>query len=94
VLVVSCTLLEIPEGLSLPAMEAMFAATRASIASLRDAGSAVEVVVPGDEMLEVSGWGLHLMDFSRAAAAYQAGLRQGAAEADRLVAAWRPTRSG
>ncbi|HET9690036.1 MAG TPA: patatin-like phospholipase family protein [Acidimicrobiales bacterium] len=88
VVVVSCTLLEIPAGLAPPAMEAVFAATRAQIDGLRNAGSLVEVVVPGAEMLEVSGWGMNLMDFSRAAAAFEAGRRQGAEEAARIGAAW------
>lgn len=88
VVVVSCTLLDIPEGLGMDAMAAVFAATRAQIAGLAQAGSRVETIVPGDEMLEISGFGLNLMDFSLAGAAYEAGLRQGKAEADRLSRVW------
>jgi NTE family protein len=88
VLVVSCTLLDVPEGLAMPALDAMFAATRGQIDGLRDGGSQVEVIVPGAEMLEVSGWGMNLMDFGQAGAAYDAGLRQGDEEAGRLKQFW------
>ena len=88
VVAVSCTLLELPEGFGDPALDAMLAGSRAQLDSLRDGGSKVEVVVPGDEFLEVSGWGLELMDFTKAGAAFQAGLRQGGAEAGRLAALW------
>lgn len=88
VLVISCTLLEVPEGFALPTLEAVFAATRAQLDELRENGSKVETVVPGPEMLEVSGWGMNLMDFTLAGAAYEAGLRQGEAEATRLAGFW------
>lgn len=88
VLAVSCTLLELPAGLADPTIEAMLAASRAQIDSLRTGGSKVEAVVPGEEFLEVSGWGLNLMDFTQAAAAYEAGVRQGALEAKRLEGFW------
>ncbi|MCU4186104.1 patatin-like phospholipase family protein [Acidiferrimicrobium sp. IK] len=90
VVAVSCTLLSLPEGFGDPTLEAMLAGTQAQIDSLRDGGSKVETVVPGDEFLEVSGWGLNLMDFTRAEAAYQAGVRQAALEAPRLSALWTP----
>lgn len=88
VLAVSCTLLDIPPELSTPALEAMFGATRAQLQGLRDSGASVETIVPGAEMLEISGWGLNLMDFGAAAAAYEAGVRQGKDEADRLRSFW------
>lgn len=88
VLAVSCTLLELPEGFADPALDAVFGATRAQIEGLRRAGAKVETIVPGAEMLEVSGWGLNLMDFSRASAAFDAGLRQGEQEALRLSGFW------
>ena len=88
VVAVSCTLLELPEGLVPPEMQAVFAATLAAFDGLRRGGSRVEVVVPGQEMLEVSGFGLNLMDFTKAGAAFEAGKRQAADEADRLRAAW------
>ena len=88
VVVVSCTLLTVPEGFGDPALDAMLAGTRAQIDSLRDGGAKVEAITPGDEFLEVSGWGLNLMDFTKAAAAYDAGVRQGALEAGRLAGIW------
>jgi NTE family protein len=88
VLAVSCVLLEMPEGFVEPTMEALLAATVAQLDSLRDGGAKVETIVPGEEFLEVSGWGLYLMDFTRATAAFEAGLRQGAAEAGRLAGFW------
>lgn len=88
VLVVSCTVLEIPDGFDLPGVDAMLGATLAQLDRLREAGSKVESVVPGTEMLEISGWGMNLMDFSRTGDAYEAGLRQGEAEAARLGGFW------
>ena len=88
VLAVSCTLLDLPPGMAVPAVEAVFRAIRSRIDGLAAAGSRVEAVVPGAEMLEISGWGLNLMDFSRTDAAYEAGVRQGRAEAGRLAAFW------
>jgi NTE family protein len=88
VLAVSCTLLELPPGFSTPAMDAVFGATRAQLDGLRDGGSKVEAIVPGAEMLEISGWGLELMDFTRARAAYEAGVRQGEEESARLAGFW------
>jgi NTE family protein len=88
VVAVSCTLIEIPPELSTPELDAMFGATRGRLEELRRAGAGVEVVVPNQEMLEISGWGMNLMDFTAAGAAYQAGLRQGRSEAARLAALW------
>jgi NTE family protein len=88
VLAVSCILLEIPPDYSMPGLDALFAATRARIDSLRSGGSVVEAIVPGPEMLEVSGAGANLMDFRRAADAYEAGLRQAKVEAARVAGCW------
>lgn len=88
VLAVSCTLLELPPEFSMPVFDAVFAATRKQLDGLRDGGSKVETIVPGPEMLEVSGYGLNLMDFTRAGAAYEAGVRQGEQEAARLAGFW------
>ncbi len=90
VLVVSCLLLEIPPEFSTPAFDALFAATRGQLDSLRAGGSRVETIVPGAEMLEVSGAGANLMDFTRTADAYEAGLHQGQVEARRLAGFWEP----
>ena len=88
VLAVSCIPLEIPEGFGIPALDLVLGATRAQLDQLRSDGSKVETIVPGEEMLDISGWGLNLMDFTRAAAAYEAGVRQGEAEAARLSGFW------
>lgn len=88
VLAVSCTLLEVPEDFGMPALDAVMGATRAQLDRLRYDGSKVEVIVPGAEMLDISGFGLNLMDFTLAAAAYEAGIRQGESEASRLAGFW------
>lgn len=88
VLAVSCLLLEIPPEFSTPVFDALFAATRGQLDSLRSGGSKVETIVPGAEMLEVSGAGANLMDFTRTADAYEAGVRQGKVEAGRLAGFW------
>ena len=88
VLAVSCTLLEVPEEFGLPALDAVMGATRSQLDRLRDGGSKVEVIVPGAEMLDISGYGLNLMDFSLAVVAYAAGIRQGESEAARLEGFW------
>lgn len=88
VLAISCTLLEIPEEFAIPTLDAVMAATRSQLDRLRSDGSKVETIVPAEEMLEISGWGLNLMDFTRAASAYEAGVRQGEAEAARLGGFW------
>jgi NTE family protein len=88
VLAVSCLLLEVPSELSTPAFDALLAATRAQLDSLRAGGSRVETIIPGLDMLEVSGGGANLMDFSRTADAYEAGVQQGRVEAARLAGFW------
>lgn len=86
--VVSCTLLELPWQLPVAFLEEILSATRRRVDLLRSRADQVVTVVPGPRMLEVSEWGLALMDFDRAAAAYDAGLEQAEAEADRLLAGW------
>lgn len=94
VLALSCTMLEIPEGFGevlgegMEAYEAVLKATRDQLDGLAAGGAKVEVILPGQEMLEISGWGMHLMDFSRAAAAYEAGVHQGEAEAECVGGTW------
>ena len=90
VLAVSCTLLELPPEFALPMFDAVFGPTRKQLDSLRESGSKVETIVPGAEMLEVSGFGLNLMDFTLTGAAYEAGVRQGEQEAARLAGFWAP----
>jgi NTE family protein len=88
VLAVSCLLLELPPEFSTPAFDVLLAASRAQLDSLLAGGSKVETIVPAQEMLEVSGAGANLMDFSRTADAYEAGLRQGQVEGGRLARFW------
>ena len=88
VIAVSCLPLALPEGFSDPMFDAILGQTQAELAAVREAGGALETIEPGEEFLEVSGWGANLMDPGRAAPAYQAGLRQAGAEADRMRALW------
>jgi NTE family protein len=90
VIAVSCFILELPEGMSDPAFDAIAAELQAEFEALRAGGSALEIIAPGEEFLDISGWGFNLMDPSRAAAAYDAGVRQAALEAERLRAVWSP----
>lgn len=88
VVVVSCTPLTLPEGLSNPIFDALVGSVQTEIATLESSGSKVEAIEPNAAMLEVSGWGTALMDTSRAAAAFEVGLEQGTAEADRIGSLW------
>jgi NTE family protein len=88
VIVVSCLAMVLPAGINDPVFDAIAAQIEAELAVLRDGGAAVEIIAPGAEFLEVSGWGAELMNPSRVAGAYEAGVRQAAAEADRLRALW------
>lgn len=88
IVAVSCTVLDVPEGLDLPGLDAMLASTRGKLDALRRGGAKVQTVLPGPEMLEISEWGLNLMDFGRAAAAYDAGIRQGEELAGDLSGLW------
>ncbi len=88
VIVVSCLAMALPEGITDPVFVATAAQIEAELAVLRDGGAAVEIISPGAEFLEVSGWGTELMNPSRVSGAYGAGVRQAAAEADRLQAIW------
>jgi NTE family protein len=88
VIAVSCLPLALPEGFSDPMFDAILGQTQAELAAVREAGGTLGTIEPGEEFLEVSGWGANLMDPGRAAPAYQAGLRQAEAEADRMRAVW------
>jgi NTE family protein len=88
VIVVSCLAMALPEGISDPVFDATARQIETELAVLREGGAAVEVIGPGAEFLEVSGWGAELMNPSRVAGAYEAGVRQAAAEAGRLRAFW------
>ena len=88
VVVVSCMAMVLPEGISDPMFEAMAAQIENELAVLHNVGAAVEIIGPGAEFLEVSGWGAELMNPARVPGAYEAGVRQAAVEADRLRALW------
>jgi len=87
VVAISCFALEMPEEVSDPTFDAINAALGAELDTVRRSGS-LEVVVPGPEFLELSGWGLQLMVFSRAEPAFGVGLRQADAEAEGLRRLW------
>jgi NTE family protein len=61
----------------------------AEVDGLRDGGATAELVEPDAQFVEISGNGMHLMDASRAPAAYDAGVALGKQEAERLGACWR-----
>jgi NTE family protein len=88
--VVSCFPLSLPEGLSDPMFEALVAQMQSELDSVRRSGARVGVVAPGEEFLDISGWGLHLMDASRSPAAFEAGRRQAVSEAPQLGPVWAP----
>ena len=88
VLAVSCTVLELPEGFDEPDLAVLLASAVAQLDALRHGGAQLEVIVPGPEFLEVSDWGLSLMDFTRVERAWEAGLAQATVEADRLRPVW------
>ncbi|MDA8062991.1 MAG: patatin-like phospholipase family protein [Actinomycetota bacterium] len=87
VVVVSCFALEAPEELSDPLTDMLNATVRAELDEVRSRGRC-EVVVPGGEFLDLSGWGLKLMDQGLSRDAFAVGRRQAVDEAERLAAAW------
>ena len=88
VVAVSCFAPTLPEGLSDPVFDAIAGAQLAELESVAASGARLETIAPGPEFLEVSGWGLHLMDPSKVRGAFDAGRRQGADEAARIAEAW------
>lgn len=88
VIAVSCMALEPPEGAMPDLLCGLLPGISRRIDQLRASGSAVEVVEPSEEFGELSGWGRYLMDVSRTAAAFDAGLRQGEAEIKRTQRLW------
>ena len=72
VIVVSCLPLALPEGISEPVFDALLGQIEAELSAVRDSGAALEVIAPGQEFLDISGWGADLMDPARAEPAYQA----------------------
>jgi NTE family protein len=92
-IVVSCLPLEPPPDLTDPVIRRHRAKLAADIAAVRDSGTDLAMVTPDDEFLALSGWGRHLMDHSRAADAYAAGLHQATNEVSRLAAVWEQERA-
>ncbi|MGO9560085.1 MAG: patatin-like phospholipase family protein [Acidimicrobiales bacterium] len=87
-LVVSCTLLALPEGMSNPLFDALMGGMADEMRTLEASGVAVETITPSQEFLEISGWGTALMDITKASDAYDAGIRQGVEESERIAAHW------
>jgi NTE family protein len=88
VVAVSCVVLD-PAESRVPAMLAdRLPGVRTRIDELRASGAELEVVQPSDEVQELSGWGAHLMDHMRTAAAFDAGVRQAEDEARRIASLW------
>jgi NTE family protein len=88
VLVVSVFALSLPAGVSNPIVDDLIGRLGREISTLRSSGSAVEVIEPNPEFLELSGWGTSLMEFDRAGDAFAAGVRQGVAESRRIADLW------
>ncbi len=85
---VSCFSLELPPGFSDPVADMLAAGVQAELETVRSSGTRLATVAPGTEFLELSGWGLELMDFSLARQAFDVGRRQAADELDRLAPLW------
>jgi NTE family protein len=90
VIVVSCFALSLPEGMSDPTFDALVAQVEAELTRLRTAGASLDIIAPGQEFLDLSGWGLNLMDPTLARDAFDVGVRQAALEAERLREVWKP----
>jgi NTE family protein len=78
----------LPPGMSDPRIDLMRRNQEAEIADLANGGTAVEVIGPDQEFLDLTTWGLNLMDTSKAAAAFEIGRRRGLREAPRLLGLW------
>lgn len=88
VVVISCVALEPPEGLSDPMLARAAAAVEADLAGVRAAGGELALVTPSAAFLELSGFGLHLMDASRAPDAYELGRRHAREQAEPVGHVW------
>jgi NTE family protein len=78
----------LPPGMSDPRIERMRANQEHELAALAAGGTDVQVIEPDQEFLDLTTWGLELMNTAKAAAAYEIGRRRGLAEAERLAEAW------
>jgi NTE family protein len=88
VLVISATTLSPPAGATDPVTQTLFGAIATELAELRSSGAEVVVIEPNQEFLEISGFGLNLMDVRRATDAHEAGIRLGDEEAGRIGGLW------
>jgi NTE family protein len=88
VVAVSCMALAPPKGATPEILAGLLPGIGQRIGDLRASGAVVEVIEPSAEFGELSGWGRYLMDVSRTGAAFEAGLRQGDAEVERIRALW------
>ena len=88
VVAVSCVVLEPPTGLVPELLAGLLPGVRGTRRGAARERSTVEVIEPCDEVRALSGWGRHLMDYTRTADAFDAGVRQGGSEAARLGPFW------
>jgi len=88
VAVISCMALELPEGVSDPMFARAAAAVEADLTAVRAAGGELALVTPSPAFLELSGFGLHLMDSTRAPDAYELGRRHARQEAEWVGRVW------
>jgi NTE family protein len=88
VVAVSCMALEPPPGATPEILAGLLPGIRQRIDDLRVSGAMVEVIEPSEEFGELSGWGRSLMDVNRTGDAFDAGVRQGTAEAARIGGLW------
>jgi NTE family protein len=91
VVAISCMALKPPKGATPEILGALLPGIGHRIDELRASGAMVEVIEPSEEFGELSGWGRYLMDVSRTGDAFDAGVRQGGAEVERIRALWTGT---
>jgi NTE family protein len=91
VVAVSCMALNPPKGATPGILAGLLPGIRKRIDALRASGALVEVIEPSKEFGELRGWGRYLMDVSRTSDAFDAGVRRGGAEVQRVRALWKRT---
>lgn len=90
VIVVSCFTLTLPDGISNAHLETLNAALESELAAIRSSGSALKVVTPNDEFLDLTTGGTSMLDPALVHDAYRVGVRQAEAAADQLGVIWNP----
>ena len=93
VVVVSVTVLPQPPEATGPAQPGssendFLAGLAGELSTLTSSGSALAVIEPNAEFLQLSRWGASLMDVGNAGEAFVIGARQGLQESDRVAAVW------